>query len=121
MSVPYTAVTANELLPTVAVLVGQLQEAQLVMASLSEQVRTMAPTNGGGPAHRAFVSAARVAATAARALRDLEIEVRDPEQGLIDFPGERDGELVYLCWRLGEDRVAFWHPRDTGFAGRQPL
>jgi hypothetical protein len=47
--------------------------------------------------------------------------VRDIEQGLIDFPGLRGGRQIYLCWRLGEDAVNFWHDRETGFAGRQPL
>ncbi len=39
------------------------------------------------------------------------ILLRDPETGLVDFPAERDGERVFLCWRLGEDRVAFFHER----------
>lgn len=117
----YTPESANALLPAVAVLVERLRDAQATMEARTDQVRTMAPTNGGGPAHREFVAAARVAATAARALHDLDIEVRDPEQGLIDFPAERDGRETFLCWRLGEERVGFWHPRDSGFAGRAPL
>jgi len=48
-------------------------------------------------------------------------EVKDPTTGLIDFRGERDGEVVYLCWRLGEGDIAFWHHLDAGFRGRQPL
>ena len=47
--------------------------------------------------------------------------LRDPDSGLVDFASERDGEQIYLCWRLGEERIAFWHPRDTGFMGRRPL
>ena len=49
------------------------------------------------------------------------IIVRDPHRGLIDFPAVREGQEVYLCWLLGEPRIAFWHAMDTGFAGRQPL
>jgi hypothetical protein len=48
-------------------------------------------------------------------------EVKDLEVGLIDFPSLREGRVVYLCWRLGEPEVAWWHELDTGFAGRQPL
>jgi hypothetical protein len=51
----------------------------------------------------------------------LGVVVRDPSTGLVDFPAERDGEPVYLCWRLGEDEVAHWHDRDSGFSGRKPL
>jgi hypothetical protein len=54
-------------------------------------------------------------------LGSLGIEVKDYAQGLIDFPAERDGRPVYLCWRLGEPTVQFWHEVDAGSAGRQPL
>lgn len=121
MTAVYTPESANEMLPTVAGLVEQLRDAQSAMEQRVEAVRSSAPTNGGGEAHREFVHAARVASSAARALHDLGIQVRDPERGLIDFPSERGGEPVFLCWRLGEERVAYWHPRDTGFAGRRPL
>lgn len=49
------------------------------------------------------------------------IELKGIDEGLIDFPSEREGRVVYLCWRLGEDRIAWWHDLDAGFAGRQPL
>jgi len=48
-------------------------------------------------------------------------ELKDAETGLIDFLSLRDGEEVYLCWRLGEGRISFWHYLHTGIAGRQPL
>lgn len=57
-----------------------------------------------------------------REIRDLGIEYRLPlDAGLVDFPGERDGRRIYLCWRLGEQAVEHWHETDAGFAGRQPL
>jgi hypothetical protein len=48
-------------------------------------------------------------------------EVKDIEQGLVDFPTNRRGRTVYLCWKHGEDRVRYWHELSAGFAGRQPL
>ena len=51
----------------------------------------------------------------------LGVEVKDLEMGLVDFRGERDGREVYLCWKLGEERVSFWHELNTGYATRQPL
>ena len=52
----------------------------------------------------------------------LGCEVKDPSSGLIDFRSLRNGEVVYLCWRLGEgDHIEFWHTLTDGFAGRQPL
>lgn len=52
---------------------------------------------------------------------DLGVILRDPETGLVDFAAVREGEPIYLCWRLGEENIGYWHPRDTGFMGRLPL
>jgi hypothetical protein len=49
------------------------------------------------------------------------ITLRDIESGLIDFPALVGGRQIWLCWRLGEDDVAWWHELDTGLAGRRPL
>ena len=51
----------------------------------------------------------------------LGVEPKDCLQGLVDFPCEMEGRVVYLCWRLGEPEVLYWHDLDAGFAGRQPL
>jgi hypothetical protein len=56
-----------------------------------------------------------------RELKQLGIELKDYFTGLIDFPCRMDGREVYLCWRLGEPEVAFWHELDSGFGGRQKL
>ena len=47
--------------------------------------------------------------------------VKDLDDGLVDFPALRGGEEVLLCWRLGEDEVAYWHGLEEGFAGRKRL
>jgi len=54
-------------------------------------------------------------------LGGLGIALKDRRVGLVDFPGELDGRPVWLCWRLGEPAVRYWHELDAGFAGRQPL
>lgn len=54
-------------------------------------------------------------------LRDLGVEPKNGLEGLIDFPCLMDGREVYLCWRLGEPEVLFWHDLDSGFAGRQKV
>jgi hypothetical protein len=53
-------------------------------------------------------------------LRALGVELRNMD-GLCVFPSMMDGRDVYLCWRLGEPTVAFWHEREAGFAGRQKI
>ncbi|MCY3782986.1 MAG: DUF2203 domain-containing protein [Chloroflexi bacterium] len=54
-------------------------------------------------------------------LRARDILLRDPATGLIDFLSELDGEDCYLCWRLGEEDIAYWHGTDEGFDNRKPL
>ena len=56
-----------------------------------------------------------------KAIVNLGVALKDIEQGLVDFPAERDGRIVFLCWKQGEDEIRFWHELDTGFAGRKPL
>jgi hypothetical protein len=52
---------------------------------------------------------------------DTGAQVKDINTGLLDFPALREGHEVYLCWKYGEDQIAFWHEIDAGFAGRQPI
>jgi hypothetical protein len=47
--------------------------------------------------------------------------IKDLDVGLLDFPSIIDNEEVYLCWKLGEDRIRFYHRQDEGFAGRKPI
>jgi hypothetical protein len=54
-------------------------------------------------------------------LDERGIVLRDISNGLLDFPALAAGRQVWLCWRLGEDRVAYWHGTEEGFAGRKPL
>jgi len=54
-------------------------------------------------------------------LRELGVEPKNGPEGLVDFPSLLDGRVVYLCWKLDEPEVTYWHEIDGGFAGRQPL
>jgi hypothetical protein len=56
-----------------------------------------------------------------RRINELGVEVKDLDEGLLDFPARRRDEDVLLCWKVGEPEVAFWHGLEEGFAGRKPL
>jgi hypothetical protein len=84
--------------------------------------------NGGGiDAHRAAEleaesDRARVGvARCVNRIHGLGAIVKDPDEGLVDFPARHAGEDVLLCWKVGEEAVAYWHGLDEGFAGRKPL
>jgi hypothetical protein len=51
----------------------------------------------------------------------IGVQVKDIDSGLIDFPCSVDGQVVLLCWRMGEPSIEHWHTMDAGFQGRQPL
>jgi hypothetical protein len=55
------------------------------------------------------------------AIQALGVQVKDLDSGLVDFPSERDGRVVYLCWRMDEPAITAWHELDGGYGGRQPL
>ena len=54
-------------------------------------------------------------------LASLGVVIRDLETGLVDFPTERDGERAWLCWRLDDPDLAWWHTTREGYASRRPL
>ena len=51
----------------------------------------------------------------------IGVQVKDLDTGLLDFPCEIDGEIVLLCWKLGENSIDFWHTVEDGFPGRKPI
>jgi len=51
----------------------------------------------------------------------IGVQVKDLDIGLLDFPCLVDGEIVLLCWKLGESTITHWHGTEEGFAGRKPI
>jgi hypothetical protein len=124
----YTLESANALLPTVIPKLEQLRDDYLRLTELKNEiaveVSTLEARGMVMVAHRSEIAindAALRMKTALGELFTLGIEVKNLEWGLIDFPAERDGRIVYLCWKLGEGPIAFWHELDAGFAGRRPI
>ncbi len=54
-------------------------------------------------------------------LREIGCEFKDPLQGLVDFPARLGNRIVYLCWKMGEPEIRWWHDLHSGFSGRQPI
>jgi hypothetical protein len=127
----FTPQEADELLAEVRPLVEAMvshRRALAVATVRHSRIATKIAGNGGGVHPQAIDELrATIDAEAAEvvrcveALQELGVLVKDLDDGLVDFPALNDGEEVLLCWRLGEERVAFWHTVDDGFAGRRPL
>ena len=117
----YTVEEANAELPELRDRLARMREARQELLRAGERIRARVATDGGGVDGRDAFGSARVLREHVIWLADRDILLRDPETGLADFPAEREGRAVYLCWRLGEDEVAWWHELDTGFIGRRPL
>jgi hypothetical protein len=127
----FTPEEANAALPDVRPLVERMVEhrrAHVEALERQEELEGRIRGNGGGipPAELADAAAeverhARELARAVDDIVELGVEVKDLDEGLVDFPALHRGETVLLCWQLGEDEVGYWHSADDGFAGRRPL
>ena len=84
-----------------------LGEARELLAAL----RSLAPDELRAPLSRRDLAA----------VLEAGVEVKGVEQGLLDFPTTIAGQAAYWCWQAGEPEIEWWHPRDTGFAGRQRI
>jgi hypothetical protein len=54
-------------------------------------------------------------------IEEFDILIKSVDEGLLDFPSKRFNEEVWLCWKIGEEKIRFWHGKDEGFIGRKPL
>lgn len=119
----FTVEEANKILPALSESLKEIQRAREVILEEAEHIRGSASLNGGGEAgiEKEYWDALRTMRRHLEALTEQGIVLRDADSGLVDFPSRREGRDVFLCWRLGEDRVGYWHPPETGFSGRRPL
>jgi hypothetical protein len=117
----FTREEANAELPELQRRLPLLREARQALIASSQRIDEAVAVDGGGVAGSDWFRHQQTLKAEVTYLADRGILLRDSDTGLVDFPAERDGEPVFLCWRLGEDEVAFFHPEHGGFSGRQPL
>ena len=127
----FTPEEANAALAEVGPLVERMVEhrrAHIDALARQEGLEVRIRGNGGGIPPATLAAAADEVESEARELArtidellEYGVEVKDIDEGLIDFPALRHGETVLLCWRLGEDEIRYWHTADAGFAGRREL
>jgi hypothetical protein len=119
----YTREEANALLPQIR---GWMKEINGLREELArcdvriEALRANSDDLGGETANRQVKLFAEVRAMLER-FQSRDIQIKDFERGLMDFPAIIGGREVFLCWELDEENVEHWHDLDTGFAGRERL
>ena len=132
MSKTFTLSEAQTLLPVLEALLRKAQEAGVRAGELEAEMQQLNQRIFlAGGLHVNVAEAARRRAEREKALAEardtlaeideIGVQVKDLEQGLLDFPCILDGQTVLLCWKQGEKEIGFWHTLEGGFAGRQPL
>ena len=125
----FTLEEALALLPALQQMLSEIQERRRDIERRSDELERLLGLSGGNGHLAADVAQARRELEAAgealqRLMNELEqtgAELKGIDDGLLDFPSLREGRVVYLCWRQGEETIEHWHEVDAGFAGRQPL
>ena len=120
----FTVEEANDLLPKLKELLADVsvrRDAMREKAPHLEPILRAAGSNGGGRVGSEYGVEAYRLYLAIEAIREFGVLLKDLDTGLLDFPHERDGRVVFLCWHPPEESVEFWHDIEAGFPGRQPL
>lgn len=120
----FTLAQANALVPVVADLLEHVTETRNQLVAASESLQSVvhkAGGNGGNKAGSEYALLLQHLNALLETFKEWGIELKDIDEGLVDFPSYRDGRIVYLCWKRGEARIEYWHDLDSGFSGRQPV
>jgi hypothetical protein len=119
----YTRDQARALLPQIRQWLKQLSALRRKLSDCDQRLaRLMTGGNdvGGETVNQWVRVADEVKATLAEFQR-REIQIKDIDRGLIDFPAILDGKEVFLCWEQDEEDIEFWHDLQSGYAGRERL
>jgi hypothetical protein len=132
LSKTFTLGEAQTLLPVLESLLRKAQTAGVRVAELEMEMQQLSHRiflSGG--MHVDVVVAARRRAEREKSMQEAKdtlgeieeigVQVKDLEQGLLDFPCRLDDQIVLLCWRMGEAAIEHWHTVESGFQGRQPI
>ena len=131
----FTPEEANNLIPRLEELISLLRASleELLANQVAAEALTNSESPPGGNGHSIHLeSRARALQAERRQIEghlqqgldeasSLGIEIKDINAGLADFRTLRGGREVYLCWRMGEQSIEYWHELDTGYGGRERL
>jgi hypothetical protein len=119
----YTIAEARELLPQVQSWIEELLTLRSELGKVDQLLEGRLRTGedlGGNTVNDRTRTIARFQAILGE-FQTHEIQLKDLDRGLVDFPHLREGDEIFLCWESGEDDIDYWHDLGTGFAGRELL
>ncbi len=120
----FTVSEANHLIPQLQARFTSIRQAKAILLQTKQEIQkasAQAQYSGGSSVGQLYISGLQQVSTNLQAIHELGVLVKDVDIGLCDFPHLRDGRVVYLCWKLGEDEVRWWHETTTGFKDRCPI
>ena len=120
----FTLDEANAFVPQLLDLVPQIQKLSVSLNNDFPDIknaRDKAKWNGGSDQGVDYLNAVLKYNDLMHRIEGMGCEVKGIREGLIDFPSLREGREVYLCWRMPEKEILFWHDLNTGFSGRKPI
>jgi|SRR6185503_849559 len=119
----YTLEEARALLPQLREWLSDLNRARGTVTQLDQRLGQIlgAGYDAGGSLVNDWIRQLAVIQKLLNCFRKREIQIKDIERGLIDFPAVLAGREVFLCWEQDEEDIEFWHDLDTGYAGRERL
>ncbi len=119
----YTIEQARALLPKIREWLACLEQSQRQLEQLEKRIGKLSDERGdlGGDTVNRWVKVVADLRAALFQFESREIQVKDLERGLIDFPAIRNGKEIFLCWEKDEEDIEHWHDLDSGYAGREPL
>ncbi len=119
----YTLEEARSMLPKIRRWLERMRESRAAIAEYEAWAQsrlTLGHDLGGGKTSR-WLKLMEEFRETSRMFELSEIQIKNLDRGLIDFPSIRDGSEIFLCWEMGENDIEYWHDLSSGFAGRQAL
>lgn len=120
----FTLAEATGLIPQLAKHLLAARENKAVLIHTKDEIRkacAKAHLGGGSVMGPRYIQALRQINDSLQSIEEMGVLIKDLDLGLCDFPCHINGRIVYLCWKLGEEKIEWWHERHTGFKDRQPL
>ena len=120
----FTLAEATALIPQLETFLSKVKDGRTILIHTKNEIKKAcanAELGGGSVVGPRYITALEDMHENLQAIQETGVIAKDLDLGLCDFPFYLNGRIVYLCWKLGEDKIEWWHEINTGFSERQPI